>query len=139
MRKPLTASYLLANGFEEVGCWDASERRLSPPLRLPGERGVYAFAAGDEVLYVGLASRSLKQRLSFYARPGVSQRTNVRLNGLIRNAIGEGRGGSVCLYRLAVWISGLPLVDHAAARSGCSKYTWSGVRPPSAEWGLTAL
>lgn len=28
------------------------------------------------------------------------------------------RGGSVCLHRLAVWISGLPLVDHAAARSG---------------------
>ncbi|OYY89806.1 MAG: hypothetical protein B7Y45_10290 [Sphingomonas sp. 28-66-16] len=49
------------------------------------------------------------------------------------------RGGSVCLYRLAVRISGSPLVDHAAARSGCSKYIWSGVRPPSAECGLTAL
>ncbi len=49
------------------------------------------------------------------------------------------RGGSACLYRLAAWISGLPLIDHAAARSGCAKYTWSGVRPPSADWGLTAL
>lgn len=49
------------------------------------------------------------------------------------------RGGSVCLHRLAAWISGLPLVDHAAARSGCPKYTWSGVRPPRAECGLTAL
>jgi hypothetical protein len=38
------------------------------------------------------------------------------------------RGGSGCLNRLAVWISGSPLVDHAAARSGCSKYT----TPPSA-------
>ena len=49
------------------------------------------------------------------------------------------RGGSVGLHRLAAWISGLPLVDHAAARSGWSKYNWSGVRPPSAECGLTAL
>ncbi|RYE91869.1 MAG: hypothetical protein EOO77_47590, partial [Oxalobacteraceae bacterium] len=37
------------------------------------------------------------------------------------------RGGSGCLNRLTVWISGSPLVDHAAARSGWSKYTWSGV------------
>lgn len=49
------------------------------------------------------------------------------------------RSGSVCLNRLAVWISGSPLVDHAAARSGWSKYIWSGVRPPCAECGLTAL
>ena len=49
------------------------------------------------------------------------------------------RGGSVCLHTLAAWISGLPLVDHAAARSGWSKYSWSGVRPPSAKCGLTAL
>ena len=49
------------------------------------------------------------------------------------------RGGSVCLHRLAARISGLPLVDHAAARSGWLKYLWSGLRPPSAECGLTAL
>ena len=48
------------------------------------------------------------------------------------------RVGSVCLNRLAGWISKSPLVGHAAARSGWSKYTWSGVRPPSAECGLTA-
>ncbi len=49
------------------------------------------------------------------------------------------RGGSVCLHRLAARISGLPLVDHAAARSGWLKYIWSGVLPPSAECGRTAL
>ena len=43
------------------------------------------------------------------------------------------RGGSACLNRLAVWISGLPLVDHDAGRSGWSKYTWSGVLAPRAE------
>ena len=57
-----------------------------------------------------------------------------------RMAVGlASRSGSVRLNRLAAWISGLPLVDHAAARSGWWKYIWSGVRPPSAECGRTAL
>jgi len=50
-----------------------------------------------------------------------------------------GNGGLVRLHRLAAWISGSPLVDHAAARSGWSKYIWPDVRPPSAECGVTAL
>ena len=49
------------------------------------------------------------------------------------------RGGSVCLHSLAGSLSGSPLVDHAAARSGWWKYVWSGVRPPSAECGRTVL
>ena len=49
------------------------------------------------------------------------------------------RGGPGCLNRLAVWISGSPLVDHAAARSGWSKYTWSGVLVPRAECGRMLL
>ena len=99
MRRHLTTSYLLTNGFEEIGCWTASERRLDPPSQLPSERGVYAFAVDDEVLYVGLASRSLRQRLGFYARPGASQRTNVRLNGLIRGLIESGSTVRVLLAR----------------------------------------
>lgn len=55
------------------------------------------------------------------------------------SAANEPRGGWVGLHRLAALISGLPVVDHAAARSGWSKYIWSGVRPPSAECGRTAL
>jgi len=51
----------------------------------------------------------------------------------------EARGGSVCLNSLAGSLGGLPLVDHAAARSGWLKYIWSGVRPPRLECGRTAL
>ncbi len=90
MKKKLTTSYLIANGFSEAGVWSATEQRLGVPPELPQKRGVYAFAVDERVLYVGLASRSLRQRLNFYARPGASQRTNVRLNGLIRSLIGEG-------------------------------------------------
>lgn len=90
MSKTLTASHLIANGFADIGFWSATDQRIAAPLKLPPERGVYAFAVDDIVLYVGLASRSLRQRLNFYASPGASQRTNVRLNGLIRNLINDG-------------------------------------------------
>ena len=45
---------------------------------------------------------------------------------LVSATLGE-RGGSVCLNRLSALISGLSLVNHAAASSGWSKYIWSGV------------
>jgi transposase len=54
-------------------------------------------------------------------------------------ALAATRGGPGCLNRLAVWISRSPLVDHAAARSGWPKYTWSGVLAPRAECGRTLL
>jgi hypothetical protein len=50
----------------------------------------------------------------------------------------ERRSGSACLNGLAVWISRLPLVDHAAARSGGSEDAWSGVLA-KAECGRTPL
>lgn len=89
--RALTVSELLGRGFREMACWSAGEQRLNPPRDLPAQRGVYAFAIGERVVYVGLASRSLKQRLGFYARPGVSQRTNVRLNEIISERIREGQ------------------------------------------------
>lgn len=88
--RSLTVAILLEAGFQEVKCWGASEHRIDPPKDLPAKRGVYAFALEDEVVYVGLASRSLKQRLNFYARPGASQRTNVRLNGMISELLRQG-------------------------------------------------
>lgn len=89
--RELTVTDLLKRGFCEMACWSAGEQRLNPPKDLPAQRGVYAFAIGDRVVYVGLASRSLKQRLGFYARPGPSQRTNVRLNATISERIREGQ------------------------------------------------
>lgn len=89
MKKPqLTVNRLLECGFEEVGCWELNDARdLSHSIDLPKKAGVYAFAINGLVQYVGLASKSLKQRLGFYRRPGASQRTNVRLNEIIRGHI----------------------------------------------------
>jgi hypothetical protein len=87
----LTVARLLNSGFEDVACWTAKQDKLDRLVGLPSTRGVYAFAVSEQVVYVGLASRSLKQRLGFYTRPGSSQQTNVRLNGMILGLIGRGQ------------------------------------------------
>lgn len=92
MSKPqLTAGRLRASGFEEAGCWELnSARDLVHDVDLPAHAGVYAFAIDGVVQYVGLASKSLRQRLGFYRKPGASQRTNVRLNEIIRGNLHKG-------------------------------------------------
>ena len=92
MSKPtLRVEKLTACGFAEVGCWELSEASdLTHSIDLPKRPGVYAFAIDGVVQYVGLASKSLHQRLNFYRKPGASQRTNVRLNEVIRGQIGAG-------------------------------------------------
>jgi hypothetical protein len=88
----LTTERLLAAGFKEVGEWELnSASDLKHLVDVPGRAGVYAFAIDGIVQYVGLASKSLRQRLGFYRTPGPSQRTNVRLNEIIRAHLGEGR------------------------------------------------
>ncbi|MER8421659.1 GIY-YIG nuclease family protein [Mesorhizobium sp. M1329] len=72
---------LVAGGFEHVGSWILSpDQRLVIDRDLPKAVGVYAFAMDDIVLYVGVATMGLAKRLYFYGRPGVSQRTSLRIN-----------------------------------------------------------
>lgn len=98
MKKKLSTLTLVSNGFVDIGSWCLVKDRLALP-EVPGERGVYAFAVDNEVLYVGLASRSLRQRFNFYVRPGVSQRTNVRINGLIQKLIHNGETVRILVAR----------------------------------------
>lgn len=92
MSKPqLTVERLVQAGFEEVGCWELnSARDLAHSIQLPQQAGVYVFAIDGVVQYAGLASKSLRRRLGFYRKPGASQRTNVRLNEIIRGHIEAG-------------------------------------------------
>lgn len=82
---------LLESGFVEVGCWELNENRdLAHQIDLPTKAGVYVFAIDGIVQYAGLASKSVRQRLGFYRKPGPSQRTNVRLNEIIRGHLHQG-------------------------------------------------
>lgn len=100
MSKPsLTVDQLLQSGFTEIGCWEINEvEGLTHSINLPKSAGVYAFVIDTVVQYVGLASKSLHQRLNFYRKPGASQRTNVRLNEIIR---GQVRAGSAVRILIA--------------------------------------
>lgn len=89
-KPPLSVEALRQGGFTSIGFWLHGEARLTCPNGLPSTAGVYAFSIGKEVVYVGLASRSLSQRIYFYGNPGSSQRTNIRLNALIREALARG-------------------------------------------------
>jgi hypothetical protein len=88
-QKPLlTVSELAAGGFTLSSRWVLSSTGdLALDRPLPGVVGVYAFAKGDIVLYVGVATMGLAKRVYFYGRPGVTQRTSLRLNGIIRNEL----------------------------------------------------
>ena len=48
---------------------------------------MYAFAKSGMVLYVGVATMGLAKRLYFYAKPGATQRTSLRLNSIIKNEL----------------------------------------------------
>ncbi|MER8460435.1 GIY-YIG nuclease family protein [Mesorhizobium sp. M0700] len=77
----LLVAELVAAGFKHVASWILSpDERLVTDRALPKEVGVYAFAKENVVLYVGVATMGLAKRLYFYGRPGVSQRTSLRIN-----------------------------------------------------------
>jgi hypothetical protein len=84
----LTVDQLVAGGFVLSGRWILSDAGdLVPDRLLPKVVGVYAFAKDGIALYVGLATIGLAKRLYFYGKPGVTQPTSQRLNGIIKNEL----------------------------------------------------
>lgn len=82
---------LLTCGFSLAGSWrlDATGN-LSIDQALPKEIGVYALVKDETALYVGLATMGLSKRLYFYARPGATQRTSLRINALLKQELAGG-------------------------------------------------
>ena len=77
--------YLINFGFKLAGHWYLDEGKINYDLsNLPNsDHGLYAFVLGDQVLYLGKTSNSLKRRLNSYRRPGPSQPTNIRANAML--------------------------------------------------------
>lgn len=89
---------LLENGFRKVGFWKHDhDNRISLEADLPSLPGVYCFCVSGIAHYCGVAQRDLKKRLYFYQRPGISQRTNVRLNALIASKLNESESVEVVI------------------------------------------
>jgi hypothetical protein len=80
----LTVGALTAGGFTLACRWTLVDGVLILSEPLPKARGVYAFVKDDAALYVGLATMGLAKRIYFYGKPGITQRTSQRLNGLLK-------------------------------------------------------
>ncbi len=83
---------LLDLGFEPAGHWKLEDGSLRCALHAFADtsRVLYAFMLGDEVMYIGKSTMTLRKRMYGYERPGTSQRTNVRNNSYIHEKL-EGK------------------------------------------------
>lgn len=90
-KPPLYSQVLLDAGFRRACGWALDDAGLLCVTdALPKDVGVYAFAKHGIVNYVGVATMGLAKRIYFYARPGISQRTSLRLNDTIKREIQSG-------------------------------------------------
>lgn len=91
---------LLKIGFKNVARWVVADRwklkdegddaEVWKALKEP-KNALYAFCAGDEVLYIGKTARSLEKRFTGYRDPGNTQATNCKCHNAIRELIGAGK------------------------------------------------
>ena len=119
----LSEAILLEAGFEKVAFWrNSTDGRIELSTKLPATEGVYAFCIDGIAQYVGLASMGLAKRIYFYARPGMSQRTSIRLNGQIIDCLAKGQVVEVLIAKPSnlEW-NGLPVHGCAGLEMGLIK------------------
>ncbi|WP_286203163.1 GIY-YIG nuclease family protein [Rhizobium lusitanum] len=122
-KPPLPVSVLTDGGFSLVGRWTLSKtEELAVDQPLPKDVGVYAFVKDGFAVYVGVATMGISKRLYFYGRPGISQRTSLRLNETIKNEL---RGLALIEIYVAIppyleW-NGLPVHGGAGLELGLIK------------------
>lgn len=119
----LSADTLLRAGFQRGSGWaidDAGSLVLTDPL--PKRVGVYAFVRASVVMYVGVATLGLAKRIYFYGKPGISQRTSLRLNAIIREEIGNANNIDILIGHPedTTW-NGLPVHGAAGLELGLIK------------------
>lgn len=93
----LPVEILTRGQFSIIGSWklDASASLVLVGTP-PNEPGVYVFAMDGIAQYVGVASANLAKRLYFYRKPSPTQRTNIRMNAALREALA--RGSEIDIY-----------------------------------------
>lgn len=111
---------LIDIGFEEVGYWYLKDNKISYDIVSSGKTNIlYAYIIDSEVMYVGKSSRTLKARLENYKNPESSQKTNMRVNSLIKESLISGK--QVTIYEYSkdsdLWI-GVFKVDISAGLEG---------------------
>lgn len=119
-KPPLKATILIQAGFAKSSRWLLThEGRLTLERPLPQAAGVYAIVKDGAALYVGLATMGLAKRFYFYAKPGSTQRTSIRINTLLKAELQSNAG--IDVYTATPpdleW-SGLPVSAMAGLEQG---------------------
>ena len=66
---------LIDIGFEQVGKWYLKDEKIAFDVTSSRKTNIlYAYIIDSEVMYVGVSSRTLKERLSNYKNPEPSQK-----------------------------------------------------------------
>lgn len=88
---------LLDIGFVDIGKWTLAgefivyeliDEKLSEiKALLDTPNALYAFIRGEDVVYIGKTTRSVKKRFAGYCRPGISQATNKRCHAKIKASL----------------------------------------------------
>lgn len=110
---------LIDAGFTLLGSWVIADAGISLSTPAPKDPGVYAFVVHGAVKYIGLTKMGFARRMYSYSRPGSTQRTSQRINGMICEHC---RAGDVVEIYIAVppaseW-NGLPIHTAAGLEAG---------------------
>ena len=118
-RKQTPPSVLLAAGFQPLGVWQIVDDKLELSAKAPVDAGVYAFILDEAVVYVGVTQNGLQTRMDQYRRGHAGQRTNARVNALIRKAVEAGQKVAVmtAVPPSLEW-NGLPIDGAAGLEAG---------------------
>lgn len=82
---------LIQIGFRKVGLWVLNGEQLQLQLiaKPKLKPALYCFVSNKQILYVGKTSQYLHKRLYFYGKPGSTQKTNLRLNPLLKQYLAD--------------------------------------------------
>lgn len=132
-REPIKAETLLAAGFEKFGHWEVTGESIALAGKIPSDPGVYAHVVDGKVYYIGSATMGLKRRLYFYGKPGKTQTTSIRINGLILEELRKGKAVELiaAIPKPSTW-NGLPVdnvtgLENALIKAHCPPWNKRGV------------
>jgi hypothetical protein len=123
-------------GFSPAGYWrlEGEVLCLEPTNMTEHSNVLYAFISGDDVLYVGKTTKTLRRRMAAYLKPGsTSQSTNIRNNAAVVELLKAGRPVEIlALPDLGLHRIGEFRINYAAAPEESIIQTlappWNGVR-----------
>lgn len=127
------SQFLKELGFEHAGCaklgpngldFDISQHSASLNI-------LYAFISGEQVLYIGITSRSFRERMNNYKNPGPSQSTNLGNKARIEQLLGSGVEVDILVFSSQVRIIYRSVAINLSA--GLERPLISLLRPP---WNL---